>query len=147
MKTLKIISKNFKSFWANVIGLTAEKNMQNELTPILNSTIGGRVDSFILNLNESKGLYVWTHEATSPPRFQYCNDHNGNRPHVTRESLNQIKIQKIVVKKLPFPYNPCYRDVNTFPLNKTIIDYFKSTIDIAYKQVFSFELCYDVYTI
>ena len=97
--------------------------MKNKSIPTMNSTIGGRDDSFILNLKKTKGLYVWVHDNLSRPLFNNYNDHNGDRIHVMSKCINQIKIQKIVEKKLGLPYNQCYKDVNTFPANKTIIEY------------------------
>jgi len=112
--------------------------------PILNSTIGGYDDSLLINLkNIRKGIQVWIHDQLSPPRFENYNDHVG-RIFIPNASFSQIIIHKTVDEQLPLPYNPCYKNVNEFPYNKTIINYILNKINITYKQKFCLELCYDI---
>jgi hypothetical protein len=121
------------------------KSTKGQSIPILSSVIGGRDESFILNLNVSLGLYVWIHDPLNPPRFEFYNDHTSDTIFVMSKSLTQIKIQKSVERRLGLPYNPCYKDVNTFPLNKTIIDYIVKSKNRNYRQTDCLELCYDIY--
>ena len=134
----------FQTFLGKCYRFNSGINMKNKSIPTMNSTIGGRDDSFILNLKKTKGLYVWVHDNLSRPLFDNYNDHNGDRIHVMSKCMNQIKIQKIVEKKLGLPYNQCYEDVNTFPANKTIIEYINKT-NTKYKQTNCLELCFDIF--
>jgi len=112
--------------------------------PILNSTIGGNDDSLIIKLINIKiGIQIWIHDQLSPPRFDYYNDHVG-RIFISNASFSQIIIHKTVDEQLPLPYNPCYKNVNEFPYNKTIINYILNKINITYKQKICLELCYDI---
>jgi len=135
----------FQTFLGKCYRFNSGINMKNESIPYYLSTIGGRDDSFILELNKTNGLYVWVHENSSQPIFDYYNDHNGDRIHVMSKCIHQIKIQKLVEKKLGLPYNNCYEDVNSFPKNKTIIEYILNKKTTTYKQINCLELCYDVY--
>jgi len=53
---------------------------------------------------------------------------------------HKISIFKTVEQKVSTPINPCYKDANEFPGDKTIINYIKS-VNLTYKQMFCHELC------
>ena len=112
-------------------------------TPIFNATIGGRDDSFKFKINNNYSLHIYVHDALSPPKSDFKNNHVGNPIFVSSSAETHLVLHKIVEKKLQLPYNTCYMDVNAFPANKTIIDFIQST-NVNYNQVNCLELCYEV---
>ncbi len=139
--------KYFRAFTTTLMGtcyrFNSRTNNYGKPVPKINSSMGGIDDSIILKFqNLNTGLSVWIHEPSSPPRFDYYNDHI-SRIYIPSNNLNQIILQKTVEKKLGLPYNDCYENVNNFPYNKTIIDFIRST-NTTYKQTYCFELCYEI---
>jgi len=62
---------------------------------------------------------------------------------ITKNAKNQnhrLVLSRTVENKFSTPKRPCYKDVNNFTLNKTIIDYIQSN-NVTYKQEYCFELC------
>ena len=119
------------------------KNVSGHTIQFQNSTIGGKDDSLFLKFKLNISLIIWIHDALSPPKNSFHN-YNGNYILVSPFTMTHLIVNKVVEEKLGLPYNHCYKDVNTFPLNKTIIDYILSQ-NIAYKQTNCLELCFDVY--
>ena len=56
------------------------------------------------------------------------------------KNVYSIIISKTVEQKVSTPLNPCYKNVNEFPGNKTIINHIRS-INLTYKQMYCHELC------
>jgi len=115
------------------------KNLMNQLIPMLNSTIGGRDDSFKLRLKVDTSLNVWIHDVASPP----LDHHIGKSKFVSNSAATHLTVQKMVENKLGLPYNQCYKDLNDFHLNKTLIKYMEST-NINYDQLDCLDLCYEL---
>jgi len=135
--------ERFKSFRGDCFRFNSGKNMSGHSISVLNSTIGGKDDSFYLEFKENLSLQLWVHQTSLPPRFNNFSNHLGNMVYVSPNSRTQLIVNKIVEKKLGLPYNPCFNDASLFPLNKTIIDYFYS-LNITYKQTNCLEICYDI---
>jgi len=47
------------------------KNKSGHSVSLLNSTIGGKDDSFVLEIYAPRGLQIWIHNYTLPPKRQY----------------------------------------------------------------------------
>ena len=128
----------FESFTNQINGqcyrFNSGQNLLNKSVPFLNSTTGGRDDSFFLNIKASYGLWVWVHEPASPPKVEDYNNHNGNAILVASGQENQLIIDKLVESKQGKPFNDCYKDVDEFEMNKTIIDYILRYKNEAYNQ-------------
>ncbi len=62
------------------------------------------------------------------------NNHNGNAILVASGQENQLIIDKIVETKQGKPFNDCYKDVDEFEMNKTIIDYILRYENVTYNQ-------------
>ena len=64
---------HFESFYSALYGrcfrFNSGKNMTNHTIPIKNSTYGGQLDSFIVQLWAPFGLAVWVHNKSSPPNI------------------------------------------------------------------------------
>ncbi len=69
----------FESFYSTNLGqsyrFNSGKNMSNHSIDFLNSTIGGRDDSFRLKVKNTSGLTIWIHNYSLPPNFEYYNNH------------------------------------------------------------------------
>lgn len=95
---------------------------------VLNSTIGGihYALNFELELKSSVGDFteavIFIHNKSVKAKYLYD---SGFR--VTSGSIYTIAIERTFDEKLEYPYNNCYKDINDFKLNKTIIDFFKQT--------------------
>jgi hypothetical protein len=113
----------YRTFRGVCYRFNSGKNVSGHSVPILNSIIGGRDDSIKLRINSNNSLHVSVHEAKSPPKSDFKNNHVGNQIFVSSSAETHLILHKIVEKKLGLPYNKCYEDVNSFPLNKTIINY------------------------
>ena len=119
------------------------KNLSNHSIPILSSTIGGKDDSFIMEIYAPKGLVVWIHNHSTPPKRLYKNDHNGDTGFASTGFVTHFVAEKTVDTKLEEPYNKCFKDVSLFEDNKTVIDYILNKPEV-YSQVNCLELCFDL---
>ena len=117
------------------------RNMSGHKIPFLNSTIGGRDDSFRIKINS--GLTLWIHNHTSIPNAEFYNNHNGDMRFASAGFQTQFILDKIIETKLGEPYNSCLLDVTTFNKNKTIIDYILGQ-NQSYEQKNCLELCFDL---
>lgn len=118
------------------------KNLTNHSIPFLYSTVGGKDDSFRFRIDEDKGLSVWIHDSSSPPKTQFLN-HDGNEILASADYTNHLIVHKVVEKSLGKPYNQCYKNVSDFEFDKKIIDYIQMKGE-AYIQANCFELCFDL---
>jgi len=146
MKNPEELFEKFTSSFGTCYRFNSGRNLSGfSGFPILISTIGGRDDSLIMYLkNVSIGIQVWIHDQSSPPQFDYLKDYEGSMFYVPNNCHSQIGIHKIVDEKLGLPYNMCYKDVNEFPYDKTIINYIRNFTKTIYKQKNCLELCYDI---
>jgi len=142
----KFFFEKFNTFRGDCFRFNSGKNISNHSVSILNSTIGGRDDGLYFLLNSTDTLWVFVHEPFSPPKFEYQFNYIGNTNFAAENATTYLTIHKTVETKPGLPYNPCYNDVNTFPLNKTIINYIQS-LDQTYKQMKCIGLCFDVHFI
>lgn len=137
----------FESFIHDYYGLcfrfNSGKNLNNNSIEFLNSTMGGKYDSFRLKIVCDLGLTIWIHNPFSPPKIEDFNNHDGTIIMVSPGFETHLIIDRVVDLSLAKPYNPCYKNVSDFELIRTIIDYFK-TKNETYRQSNCFELCFDL---
>ena len=119
------------------------KNLTGQSIPLLNSTIAGKDDSFIMQIYAPAGLVFWIHNNTSPPKRQYKNNHNGDIQFASAGFETQVVVDRIFDRKLDYPYNDCLSDPTKFRHDMTIINYM-TTKNIPYSQVNCLELCFDM---
>lgn len=134
----------YSSYYGKCFRFNSGKNVTNNSIPLLYSTIGGSDDSFDIKLNSSIDLAVWIHNKSSPIIIDDKNAHYSFRVFVSSNFFTEIIIEKIIEDKLPYPYNQCLEDVNTFKINKTIIDYIIDKLNQTYTQQKCLELCFDI---
>ncbi len=120
------------------------KNMSGASIPILNSTIGGKDDSFLMQIYAPGGLAFWIHNYTTPPRRQYQANNNGDLQYASAGFDTQVAVDRTFYYKLGYPYNDCLHDPSTFKYNKTIIDFMINTT-IPYSQVNCLNLCFNMH--
>lgn len=119
------------------------KNMTGHTIPLLYSNIGGMDDSLLFEITTNKGLIIWVHNSSTPPKREFMNNHNGEIKFASYGSWSHLVVERIFDKKLGEPYNQCLNDVNEFKLNKTLINHIKSLNEV-YEQVNCLELCFDL---
>lgn len=119
------------------------KNMSSQAIQILNSTIGGKDDSLIMEIFAPSGLVFWIHNYTTPPRRQYKNNHNGDIQFASAGWETQVVIDRTFEYKLDYPYSNCLKDPRTFQRNMTIINFMIKN-NVPYSQVNCLELCFDM---
>ena len=100
-------------------------NKYNQKVDILKTKILGPKFGLILDFNihlydgnDFNELLVYIHNQTLKPLV-----FNNRGIRVTTGSINNFEIQKTLNLKLEAPYNDCYKDVNEFCYNKTIINF------------------------
>jgi hypothetical protein len=110
--------------------------------PLYNSTFGGRDDSLYMRFNQNTGLIIWIHDYHSPPKIEPSNNLNIGY-YASLGFGTQFILSKVVEERLGKPYNDCYEDVSTFPLNKTLIDFIKYKNE-SYTQTNCLKLCFEM---
>jgi hypothetical protein len=134
----------FYSFNSNrcCLQFNSGKNMSNHTIPILNTMVGAESNyglEIVFRLTKAS-VTVYIDDPYLPPFIQglrYKNYDFRIEPNLKHE----IILSKIVESKLGLPYNPCYKDVfKEFPLNKTIINFFRSK-NVSYKQKYCNQMC------
>lgn len=144
------LNKYFEAFYSQGCGKCFRFNSGsngNQSIPVLNSTIGGRDDSFFLVFKPTvnTGLLVWVHEPKLPPKIEYMHSYHGNVNQAPYGLDTQLILHKTVDKRIGLPYHDCFKDVSTeFPLNKTLINFIESTGE-KYTQVNCYRYCFDLY--
>ncbi len=136
----------FTTFRGDCYRFNSGKNMSGHSISRLSSVIGGRDDSLNLNFNVKTELWIWIHEPSSPPELDIQYNYIGDTNFASNNSVTHLSVHKTDEKRLGFPYNKCYKNINDFPKNKTIIKYI-SSLNVTYKQVNCLKLCFDVYYI
>lgn len=112
-------------------------------SPLQSSTIGGMDDSLITQISTSTGLAIWVHNASSPPRRQFMNNHNGEINFASAGFTTHLVIEKTFDTKLGEPFNSCLKNVDDFTQNKTIINYMKNNNE-TYNRENCLELCFEL---
>lgn len=98
---------------------SSRKNIFGDSVPIYNQS-STNLGLFVNFTNAS--IYIFVNDPLSIPiidgffykRIDYSIEIN---------RYFSLIISKTEENKLGLPYNPCYKDVNKFPMNKTIINY------------------------
>ena len=60
-----------------------------------------------------KGLVVWIHNHSTPPKRLFKNNHNGDIGFASTGYETHFIVEKTVDTKLEEPYNKCFKDVCT----------------------------------
>ena len=102
------------------------KNIYNESFEIRNSTMTGFEHGLDLSLNikipaefDFVDVYLFIHNHTLPP----FDPVRGHGYWLIAGSWNYFELDRIFHQKLDAPYSDCLNDVNSFRMNKTLIDY------------------------
>lgn len=111
------------------------KNMLNQSIHILYSVLSGIDNGLCLSINSSSKIDLRIQNKT-------------NKKEITNLELlpgysYEISIDRIIEKKLEYPYNKCIKNINEFGVNKTIIDYFQNN-DIDYYYEKCLDLCFEL---
>ena len=117
--------------------------MTNHSIPIKNSTIGGRDDCFVIQINKKHSFIVWVHHRQTPLKIETRNNHD-SPVFVAAGTRTYLVVDKTLNKKLGEPYNHCLEDINTFDKNKTIITYILGK-NQTYSQINCLDLCFDIF--
>ncbi len=143
------LENNFQSFFTKEFGqcyrFNSGKNLTDHSIPFRYSTIGGIDDSLSITFNSNSGIAIWVHNHTTPPKLSTYDNHYRSRLLALPNMYSQIAIDKRVFRQLGMPYNECYKNVNEFTLNKTIIDYIINKLGESYNQIKCLELCFDIF--
>ena len=119
------------------------KNLSGHSIPILSSSIGGKDDSFSMQIYSPSGLAFWIHNYTSPPRRQFKNNHDGGLQYASAGFDTQVGVDRTFEYKLEYPYNDCLNDPTKFQYDMTLINFMINN-SIPYSQVNCLELCFDM---
>ncbi len=138
---------HFTSYNDTHYGKCFRFNSQNKHSTILNSTQSGYEYGFQLKLNlensatpeQNRILTIYIHNYSYAPLTIYNKGFQ-----ITAGNKYLFNIERVFNLKLDNPYNDCLFDINTFELNKTIINYMLSK-NISYSQRDCFELCFDIH--
>ena len=112
------------------------KNINSDRIDILNSRQSGELNGFKLEIFVQSSidysrLKVYIHNQTLKPSSIYGKGH-----YISSGSFNYFSINRIFEQQLPTPYGVCLKDVGSFLLNKTIIDFIANN-----NQTYEFEEC------
>jgi hypothetical protein len=123
------------------------KNIYNNSFDIRNSTKTGFENGFKLHLRLTipdeynfGEAYVFIHNHSSPPFDTF----NGRGFWLITGTMNYFELDRVYHQKLDAPYNDCLRDVNSFQMNKTLIDYILKQ-NREYSQSDCFYLCSNLF--
>ena len=100
-------------------------------------------DSFVFEINTSKELAVWIHNSSAPPKREFMNNYYGENNFASAGSFSHFIVEKQIDTKLDEPYNSCLKDIDSFKLNKTLVNYIKTKKEI-YNQVYCLKICFDL---
>ncbi len=138
------LSKIFTEFNDTIYGkcfrYNSGKNIYGNKIDIINTTVYGKPNNLRIGFNldgtvEFREILIQIHNHTSPP---YDLENGGYW--LKTGSVNYFEIERVFNEKLPEPYNDCLEDVDSFKLNKTIIDYIKE-LEKSYSQIECYRLC------
>jgi len=119
------------------------KNLSGSSIPILSSSIGGKDDSFSMQIYAPSGLAFWIHNYSTPPRRQFKNNHDGGLQYASVGFDTQVAVDRTFQYKLEYPYNDCLNDPTEFQYDMKIINFMINN-SIPYSQVNCLELCFDM---
>lgn len=101
------------------------------------SLTSGIDDSISLKILAPNGIRVLVYNLTYTPRLAL------NAYFINPTGQSQFIIDKTISTKLGFPYNNCLKDISTFTLNKTLIEYVQNRNEI-YNQINCYDLCFEL---
>jgi len=84
-------------------------------------------------------LKLFIHNYTENPKNIY---RKGSI--ISSGTNNYFLVKRTSDQKLESPFNECFKDINKFPFNKTIIDYLNKT-NRKYSQIECFNLCFNLH--
>jgi len=119
------------------------KNIKGESVPLFSSPIGGKDDSFIMEIYAPSGLVFWVYNYTTPPRRQFKNNHNGDIQFASAGFETHVVVDRTFEFRLGYPYDDCVKNPASFQLNRTIVDFMISN-NVPYSQINCLELCFDM---
>ena len=140
----KNLSKIFEEFNDTVYGkcfrYNSVKNIFGEKVDIINTTVYGKPNNLRIGFNlntqdELREILIQIHNHTSPPK-----DLEQGGYWLKTGSVNYFEVERVFYERLPEPYNDCLKDVDSFRLNKTIINNMKHSKK-SYFQNECFQFC------
>ncbi len=97
---------------------------------------GLKLDFYVYPIKDMNSIRIQFHNRTFKPTF--ISDLGIS---ISPGKLNYFEISKVITKNLEYPYNDCFKDVNTFSLNKTLIDFILKA-NKTYTQKECIDLCF-----
>jgi len=110
----------------NCIRFNSGRNAFGHSVSIVNSTTGGYDDGLHMTIDTSGSLAVWVHDQAHGPKSHFRINRNGHMNIALLNSETHFVFEKLVDKKLRYPYNACLEDVELFQINQTVIDFISS---------------------
>jgi len=113
-------------------------NMFNQSTKILRASfarIGLNLQFYYETISDFGELVVLIQNQSMPDSTLF-----GNGNSISSGCFYYYSVERNFVKKLPQPYNNCYKDVSLFSFNKTIINYILNK-NISYTHNKCIDLC------
>ena len=115
-------------------------NYTRNVIPLNNSTSSGDYFGLWFDLylggkkKDFSQILIYIHNSTQAPLSLINKAY-----YLSSGNYNYFVIKRIFEEKLPEPYNSCFKDVNLFPYNKTLIDFIQKNKTYSQKQCL--ELC------
>jgi len=143
----------YEEFYDVILGkcfrYNSGKNIYNHSYEIHKSTIKGikygyRVNMFIQIPNEYDfvEIYLFIHNQSLPPFDTF----SGHGYWIMPGSFNYFEVERVFYQKLEAPYSDCLKDVKSFKLNKTLIEYILQS-KRAYTQIDCYYVCSHLYAL
>ncbi len=143
MNNLDNLFEAFETPDGKCFRLNSGKNMSGHSVPIYNQTVGGLDGGFNLRFeNMNNSIIVIIRESKFPLRIEPWNN-NYDINVINPQAFTLLAIHKTVIKKAGRPHKNCYKEVNEFPLNKTIIEYIKTT-NFSYTKIECLNVCMEL---
>jgi len=137
----KIIEEYNDNVYGQCFRYNSGRNIYNETYDILNATKSGKPNNLKMNFYvdipdgyDFPELLIFIHNHSSPP---YDMDNGGYW--LKTGSWNYFEIEREFYSVLDEPYSDCLKDVSSFKLNKTLIDFI-----LKKKRIYSQDYCYNL---
>jgi hypothetical protein len=144
----KIIEEYNDNVYGQCFRYNSGRNIYNETYDILNATKSGKPNNlkmkFYVDIPDGydfPGIVFFMHNHSSPP---YDMDNGGYW--LKPGSWNYYEIEREFNSNLGEPYNDCLKDVSSFKLNKTLIEFILKKNRI-YSQDYCYNLCSYLYAL
>jgi hypothetical protein len=117
------------------------KNMTNEIIPFKYSHSPGIDDGFTFSFyfkpsSDFDTLRIFIHNYTLVPSTIAKKGYT-----ISSGGYNYYIVERIIDKKLEYPYNNCLNNISTFQFNKTIINYILEELHSEYSQLECNRMC------